>query len=297
MGAAIAEGSALSMLYFALCALVPSGIVYALLSHNFIRIATSNRGAVKIKYREKALKVSGIRAAFLKKELRHFASSPMYILNASMGAVFMLILAGVLIVKREIITNFVASVPELNFALPTLIAAALCLLAATNFVSAPSISLEGTNLWIAKSLPVRPFDVLLSKALLHITICVPFVVVSAAASAIALRPTFGQTALLLLLPTAFTVLMALFGVVINLRFPKFDWISETHAVKQSISTMITMFGSVALIALLAVIYAVLLTNVTTPELYLAFVTVFFVVLSVILYRYLKTGGSRAFEAL
>ena len=297
LGVAIAEGSALSMLFFALCALVPFGIAYALLARYFIRIVTSNRGTAKIKYREKALKVSGIRMAFVKKELRHFIASPMYILNATMGAIFMLILAGILIVKSEMITNFVASMPQLNFSLPTLFAAALCVLSGTNFVSAPSISLEGSNLWIAQSLPVSPFDVLWSKVLLHIVVCIPFVVVSAVISAVALRATAAQTALLLLLPTSFTVFVALFGVVINLRFPKFDWISETHAVKQSISTVVTMFGSIAVFVLLAVVYFAFLSGLTTLEFYLALITVLFVVLSMILYRYLKTGGSKLFEAL
>ena len=46
---------------------------------------------------------------------------------------------------------------------PVLLSAALCLLASMNDMAAPSVSLEGRQLWLAQSLPVTPWQVLRAK--------------------------------------------------------------------------------------------------------------------------------------
>jgi ABC-2 type transport system permease protein len=159
-GNAIAAGNAVSMLIFVLCAVAPFILAVMLLSANFIKIATTNRGAVKIKYTEKALKVSGVRAAFVSKELRHFISNPLYILNTALGGVFMLAGAVLIAAKSTMLQGFIDQLASsgIRIAPATLVIVALGILSALNFVSAPSISLEGKNLWIARSLPVRSFD-------------------------------------------------------------------------------------------------------------------------------------------
>ena len=122
-----------------------------------IRIAAANRGAARIKYTEKALKVSNVRTAFVKKELRHFFGNPMYMLNSALGGVFMVVGAGALVVKRDVALSFIEQLNQTGIALSpvALVCAVLGMISALNLVSAPSVSLEGKNLWIAKSLPVR----------------------------------------------------------------------------------------------------------------------------------------------
>ena len=297
MGVAITSGSVVSMLYFILCAVIPFVIVYNILSRNFVKIATTNRGSVKIKYRETALRVSGVETAFVKKELRHFLSNPMYIMNTALGLIFMVVMAVILVVKRDLIMNVLAQFPVQNFPLAPMVTALLCLLTATNFISAPSVSLEGNNLWIAKSLPVRPSDVLNAKAVMHIVVSAPFIAVSAVIGAIAVSATITQTLLMLVLPMAATVFFAFMGVALNLRFPKLDWISETVAIKQGISSLLAMFGAVAILVLLGAIYFFLLSNVMSPDVYLLLCTVLFAILSLELYLFMKGGGSRIFESL
>ena len=55
---------------------------------------------------------------------------------------------------------------------PEYVAAAVtaCLMASTNYITAPSISLEGRTLWILRSLPVSAWDVLVSKLMLHLLV-------------------------------------------------------------------------------------------------------------------------------
>lgn len=299
LGLAIDSGNVVSMLLFALCAIVPFVIAIAILSTNFIKIATTNRGAVKIQYRERALKVSGVRTAFVVKELRHFFSNPMYVLNTAIGGVFMMIGAVALVIKREVVLGMIQELNKtgLDISSAILICAALTAVASMNFVSAPSISLEGKNLWIAKSLPVNTFDILISKAIMHILVCGIPAVISAVICALTLQVSALQFVLLLSVPLMYTVLTALFGVTINLQFPRFDWLNEIQPIKQGVSTLLSMFGTMAIMTVLIIVYVFLLNGVMGAELYMLLCLVLFFLLSAGLYRYLKKGGSRRFETL
>ena len=57
-----------------------------------------------------------------------------------------------------------------NFLVPLLLIAAVCLLASMNDMAAPSVSLEGKSLWLAQSLPVKPWQVLRAKLAVHLTL-------------------------------------------------------------------------------------------------------------------------------
>jgi ABC-2 type transport system permease protein len=299
LGVAIEQGSVVSMMIFLLCAIVPFIIAVYLLSVNFIKIATTNRGAAKIKYTEKALKVSGVRMAFVRKELSHFWANPMYIMNAALGGAFMLVLAVLTIVKRDVVLNIVSQMLATGLPISSamLVCMALSCLGAMNFVSAPSVSLEGKNLWIAKSLPVRPIDILMAKVQMHLLVCGIPAAVSALICGFTLGSSPLQFILLLIVPTLFTVLIGLFGVVINLQFPRFDWVNEIQPVKQGASTMLTMFGAIAFIAVLVILYIFVLSAFLAIEYYLLVCVALFAVLSLILYGYLRRGGSRRFESL
>jgi ABC-2 type transport system permease protein len=299
MGIAVAEGNLLSLLIFLVCILAPFVIMVVVLSSNFVRIATANRGAAKIKYKEKALKVSGARTALTNKELRHFWSNPMYILNSGLGGAFMLVGAVVLVINRGAVMGYLEQFNKLGLQLSpaTLVIAALSVISALNTVSAPSISLEGKNLWIAKSLPVQTIDILMAKVQMHLLVCGIPALVSGLICAIALQVGALELFLILVVPLLLTFLMAQFGVVMNLQFPKFDWINELQPIKQGVSVLLTMFGAMALIAAIIVLYAFVLSKAVNVELYLTVCAALFAVLSGVLYGYLRNGGSHRFEAL
>ena len=86
-------------------------------------------------------------------------------------------------------------------------------------------------------------------------------------------------------------------MVVNLHFPKFDYINETVVIKQSMSTMICMFGSMAVVLVLALLYALLLSASVAPTLFLAVCLVLLVIVCVLMWRYLGHGGSARFAAL
>ena len=299
LGLAIQNGSVVSLLIYLICMIAPFVLMVVLLSANFVRIATTNRGAIKIKYTEKALKVSGVRTAFVKKELHHFLANPMYILNSSLGGVFMVVGAVFLAVSRSTVLGYLETFNKAGLALSptTMVILALSVISALNMVSAPSVSLEGKNLWIAKSLPVQPVDVLMAKVQMHVLVCGVPALVSSLICAVALQVNALEFFLILIVPLLLTLLSGLFGVVINLQFPKFDWINELQPIKQSVSVLLTMFGAWAFLAALIVLYAFVLFNVLNVELYITLCAALFAIVSGLLYGYLRKGGSRRFETL
>ena len=137
----------------------------------------------------------------------------------------------------------------------------------------------------------------MSKAFTHMTVCLPSVLFAGVMLNLILDINPLTRVLLFLTPAALTVFQAMFGVAVNLRFPKFDWISEMIAVKQGASTLIAMFGAMALVALPTILYASILSSLIRPEIYIALVTVLIAALAAGLYVFLKTKGSKMFAAL
>ena len=297
LGNSIAGPDITSLLTFILCAVVPFALVYYVLAHNFIKIATANRGTAKVEYKEKTLKVSTIRASLTKKEISHFLSNPVYIMNAALGAIFMVIFAVVLVIKPDIVNNMLTTLPGINRYLAPIGICILCFLASTNMISAPSISLEGKSLWIAKSLPLDASDILLSKAYAHTIACTPSIIFAATVCNIVFPVSLLEKILMYLLPLFLTMFVALFGVIINLHFPKLDWVSETIAIKQSISPMIVMFSSMAITALPIILYTAWLIKIIALDIYLVLCAAVLLLMCYGAYRYLKTKGKKVFYSL
>ena len=299
LGASNAEGSISSFIIFTLCAIVPFVIMCALLSASFTKMTTGGRSAKKVEYREQTARVSGPRAALLIKELWRFWSLPTYILNASLGVIATIIATVVLIVHPSVITNtleqFIEIVPIIDMGLVGIIA--LGSIAALNNVSAPSISLEGKQLWFLKSLPLAPGDILLMKAVMHVVICgIPTFL--AGVVCIFVLPVIGflPIMLILILPMSITVMFALIGIALNLRFPRFDWTNPIQPVKQGLSSMLTLFGGIALIFTLIFVYA-FISYFITIEIFLLLCAAAASAVSAALYYYLINKGSRKFEEL
>jgi ABC-2 type transport system permease protein len=298
LGKAIAAEDPMSLLLFVLCAAVPFTIVYLFLSVNFIHIATTRSGAGKAVYKELPLRVSRPVTALVRKELRHFFTNPMYILNAGMGVVFTFIFPIAMSVNRDLLIGmFTEDIPGMAGMPGPFAILVLGVLSSLNFISAPSISLEGKNLWIAQSSPVTGGAVLLSKAYAHMIVCLPSIVFAAVVLNAVLEISTAMRALMLIAPALLTVFNALLGVVVNLRFPRFDWISETTAIKQGVSTLVVMFGNLAIVASTAILYGFVLKDTITVELYIALFSLLIAAASTGLYIFLKTKGSDAFAAL
>lgn len=291
------EGDWLSMLIFTAIMVALFAMVFLVLSHNFLKLATTNRGTAKAKYKEKAAIQGSVNSALLKKEFRRFLNSPTYMLNCGLGTIFMLIAAVALLIKgstvRELMYTVFAENPEI---ISLLAAAAVCTVSSMNDMSAPSVSLEGKTIWLLHALPVPAFQALKAKWRLHLALTLPSAMILTLAAEIVLKLELGISILLLVLVMAFVLFMALAGLFLNLKLPNLTWTNETVPVKQGMSVMLALFGGWAVVIVLSFAYYAA-RNLITPTVFLALSAGLLLILSALIYHFMKTKGAKILETL
>lgn len=290
-----AEGNILSLLIFTAIIGALFLTVYAVLSHSFLKLATSNRGSTGTVRKAQKLKVRSADGALLYKELRRFLGSSNYMLNCGLGILFMPIAAILLVWKAGDIRE-ILSLPFIENYVPLLAVAAVCLIATMNDMTAPSVSLEGKNLWLVQSFPVSGKQVLKAKLHLHLLLTLIPAIPLVAVVEWLIKPSSVFAVLVPVTIGLFILLMATLGLVINLKMPNLNWTSEIVPIKQSMSVMLALFGGWAIIAALAGVY-VWLKSIFSPLVYLLLVCGLFVAAVILLLRWLFTGGVRIFSAL
>lgn len=181
--------------------------------------------------------------------------------------------------------------------MPVLLAFVLCLLSAMNDTTAPSVSLEGKQLWLAQSLPVSPWQVLRAKLRLQLLITIPPMLLCLVCL-LAVYPG-SPLELLFIAVTAlsYALLMALLGLFLGLKMPNLSWTNEVVPIKQSACVALSLFSGWAMAMIPGALY--LLTGIGSldPLLYLSVVTALLLILSAVLFLWVKKTGSCIFAAL
>ncbi|PKM72197.1 MAG: hypothetical protein CVU91_10740 [Firmicutes bacterium HGW-Firmicutes-16] len=295
IGNSVAEPNVLQLVLSVLIMLLPFVLMYYLLTVTFIRVATAKRGAAKVKYEEKAMHSSSLSSALFRREMKHLLSSPVYILNAGLGVIFIIGAAIALVIKKDTI---LALAEQMNFGGSTASAAAvfaLCLLCTTVLFTAPSVSLEGKSLWIVKSLPIATKDVLNAKLHLHIYLTAPAIFLAAAAAIYVIVPSILDVAILLLAPVFYVMLSANIGLICNLKSPRFDWINETQVIKQSMSVLMAMFLTSLIVIVPGVLYFVAFGSMVSTTIFMVAYTLLLFIGWFISQKWISTRGAEIFD--
>lgn len=294
---AIQDSNMVSLFIYLLCTFVPFALAVYILSMNFTKLSLSKGKQKKRIYKEKPMKVKGSLHALYLREVRHFFSNAMVILNGMTGMLMMIIACiAVVLYKNDmkyIIAQFAFSDSDVAAILILLSVA----LASMNIISASLISLEGNTLWILKSMPIRIQDIIHSKLLLHLSICLPGHIVFAVVTASVLELSLMDMIFIMVIPSLMTIFVAIFGLFMNFWKPRFDWINETVCVKQSMPVFFTMFLSIALTFIMGYGYIKILSDIMNIQIYIYFVLLMFVVLNVILYFILMNYGVKKWNVL
>ena len=296
VGKAVAEGNGGCLVLALACLIVPFVIVYMVLSRSFIRTATMKRAGAKLRYVRRDEKLRSPFSAMLRREAARLLSSSTYITNSAMGAIMNVVIALVILVKGPELVSAI-SAKGLDSMVCALMLVSICGLAGMTTISACSVSLEGKNLWIVRSMPVAAQTVLRAKLALHILVSAPGMLLAQLACVIALRPEGLMTLWMLLLPQIFNLVMALFGQWANLCHPRLEWQNEAQPVKQGAAVAISMFGGIGMLIVPA-LAGVLLWN--TPggiDIVAAVFTAIFALLAVLLYKWCMGKGAEIFNSL
>lgn len=294
------EGKAVSLAIFAGIVIVLFAVVYYLLSRSFIKIAIAKDTVVKARYEQKSMKAGSQMGALLKKEAKRFTGSTVYLINCGLGTVAFLAGAVMAVVKSDYLHQLMEMLnqmmPGVENLVPLALAGVLGLMTAMNDITAPSVSLEGKNIWILQSMPVPAWKVLKAKLLLHVIVtAVPAVICIVSISVVpGISPV--EAVLVGLFELLFIVLGAAVGLAVNLKMPNLNWVNETVVIKQSMAVMIAMFGSWLEVLALGGLYF-LLRNLMTPMDYLALATVIIAASACLLMMWIKKRGTQIFAQL
>jgi len=194
---------------------------------------TANKQAI---IKSNNLKQTPIFTALIRKEWRKFIGTPIYIFNCSFGLIILIIMSvAAMFFQNELMIALGLFAPYV-----LLIAFAFCLV--TVYTPAVSLSLEGNNFGLLKTLPIKGETIMSAKIIFNLLLQIPVILFSFPFAAIGLGLDFWTSLACLLAIISFSVLTSIFFAWLNLFFPRFDFKTEAEIIKQSMSAFIAVFG-------------------------------------------------------
>lgn len=290
-------GKPLYFIIFIIFSAVCFALTYLIMSESFVKITTTNKGQKKTVYVEKKSEAKSISQALFKKEVKRFTSSPTYFMNCGLGLFITPIISIVLLIKSKTIMEFLETAPfDIKAFLPVIVLCIIGLSCSLNNITAPSISLEGKNLWVLQSLPIDTCKIFQAKINVHLYLNSAAAVISAIIIGIAFEL---QIIDIVLICLALFVLIRVFGtlgIVLNLKMPNLTWTNEMIPIKQSMPVCICLFGGWAVSALIGLGYYLLRNTCNSTE-YIVICVCIFTFLARLLDKWLKDKGTKIFNTL
>lgn len=292
----------IDLLIFAAISIIPF-ILIAMITGCFFkslhtRISTTKTNS-NYKVTKDKTKQSNVIVALYKKEMARYFGSTIYVINTMCGLILMTMFAIALVAVPDKNLKDIISIGDNTNLLDLYVPLVFTMFVLMSNTTGSSISLEGYQLWILKSLPIRAKDIFISKILVNLTIDIPAIIVSVVFYGIKIKGDIALISLGLIIPMIAALLSAVFGIFANLKYPKFDWTSDVQVVKQSASSMISMMGGMFFgIVCMGVIAAI---NILVPGvsniLLLGLSGLFMLIVTLLLILYLNKCGDKEFAKL
>ncbi|MBR3230691.1 hypothetical protein IKF73_01510 [Candidatus Saccharibacteria bacterium] len=201
--------------------------------------------------------------AMLKKELTKYFNTPVLVTNTAVGLVMFLIAVVAVCLKFDELAAMLAEnefplgVEEIRAYLPSIAFAMVAFTSLMTFITTTMFSLEGRAFNILKTLPISGRKVILTKVLAAVLLIAPVTLLGTMVLAIKFQ--FGVVELILLLAAIVLVPLVteMVGILIDLKYARFDAESDAEIVKQSPGVMISSFlGLIAVIVTISLTFAV-----------------------------------------
>jgi len=272
-------------------------IFITILSKSFKKIiAKLHESKTKSNYQMKHLKASSIKKTLLIKEIKRYFSSPIYLLNTSFGVLMFIVfaLSSIFFAKEQLLEFLDLSANGItSFQIVLLGVAFITFISIT---TSSSISLEGKNFWLLKTLPIAPKQIISAKVGLNLLVVLPLTLLAIIMFKFTLLLTIIEVLIIMLVAILFTICAAQFGLLINLKFPKMDASSDTAVVKRSTSSVISLFVPIVLIIILINVYAQLSNNINF-NMFLSIIMVFVFIIIIIEKIILNTWGVKRIKKI
>lgn len=289
---AVIEGNIIALGFFVIISLAAFVIYSYIIGKLFKKINTlimSRRARSNYKLGE--LKALSPLKALYWKELKRYFASPIYVLNTGLGVVILTLgaLAAIFVDPQKLLGTGTSELPvQIMDMVPIMVS--FCIVMSSTTMA--SISLEGKSLWILKSLPITAKTIFGSKLLVNLTILAP-VLFDVLLLVVILEMGFLKGLIVVAVAVLCSLFTALFGLLINLRLPNFNWTSETMVVKQSAASMVVIFTGMAVVGAQ---FPLILLLPSFEVAYLIYIGAL-ALLILVLYQVLITYGVKRFKSL
>lgn len=232
-----------SLLSFVVLSVVIANVFVIVISYFYKRLNTIafSHNTQKNFCLEK-VKVSSPLGALYKKELKQFFSCTIYALNSSI--VMILLLAAstfILFGMQDMIVKQLEALKMISI-FQTVLPLMIAMLVSMNCTTSASLSLEGKSRWLMCSAPVEAKTILQSKIAVNLTLVLPILWVSMIFLRIVFPLSIAETVLLFITPTVYTFFIAVIGMWLNIKFPRYDWTSEYYAMKGGAVSVLASIG-------------------------------------------------------
>jgi len=255
---AISNRSIISMLYL-LSSHVGLFVIFVLGISPIVNY-TNQKGMKSFKAKKgKALVYQSrpVMMSLIKKEFKKFFSITLYAVNAGLGPVLLMILSVASLFFRSEIENILREAIGAGLDIEVLLMVFIGFSIAMTYTPAISLSLEGKNFWIIKSLPIEPKTIMLSKVIFNVLLILPIALVSILLFGISIQLGILSQLLMMGLAIIFSVLISIIDGIINLYVPKFEFQNEVEVIKQSAGALLGVFGGFFMIILNGGLYYLL----------------------------------------
>ena len=189
------------------------------------------------------------------KEMKRFFGSTIYVVNSGFGPIILLVASVASLffqAKLEEILGQAIGVDGLP--IEVMIIGLIGFSLAMTYTPAISLSMEGKNFWIMKSLPIKPKTVMYGKIVFNLILMIPIAILSVVLFGISLNIPLVNQLVMILLVIVFSLVISCFDAIINLFTPKFQFVNDAEVVKQSAGALLAIFGGFAIMAINGVVF-------------------------------------------
>lgn len=263
----------------------------------------SGKRSKSISLNNKTLKRRPKVISLIKKELKRFFDSPVYIINTMFGGVIIIAATiGIAINFDELVNALIGQVDiginkeQIINLMPKIFYEIVVFTSCLTSITSSMISIEGKSFNITKSLPVPTKKILLSKIMASNILSTPLILISDIIFFVAFETQIIDIIYILLISIIMPTLIAIIGLLINLRFPKMDASSDTEVIKQSASSAIAVFIGMG-IGIASIILMVAVGSIMNLELFISIELLSLLFIIVVLWNILKIYGTKRFKEI
>ena len=286
----------LSLLTFLIISILPTIVFIMLFANNFNKINSKLSESYKSNdYEFEELKASKPVKTLFKKDLKIYLSSTIYVMNTSIGMILLLMFAlAIIFVGYDKIATLL-EIPIVVDMMKIQIIGIIVFCIVLSNTSCVSISIEGKNLWILKSLPIDEMDIFKSNILLNILLTIPISLISFLLIGIKLSFELKTIILVMIIIVLISIFSAVLGLFINLLYPKLEFTSDVQVVKQGASVIINMISSLLYVAIFVGIGYIF--KITNFEVFLVISNIITFISILGMYNILKCKGVELFKLI